>query len=329
MGWGPAQSGGLESWPGGVWQRPAGPSAGVSAPCAVAESGRIASGPGNAPCPCFSWGAAAGGGGGGSPVPRCTCLNKHLCPHHFHLHSKASAVAAQLARLDDAMYPMLSRRPAAPISARDPLRAQLTAACFTLSVAAGIVSDGAVPAAELREAMGGCKLILRSGAAVLERDAAALRSRSSAGTIVPGSAGMTEGKALAEMAAFQLALNKGLAMASQAGQMEHFASQVAPPATLVRWLSAATQAFSAAGPGGRAPLCCTPETFKPLALSKTALGLLAWQGSASSVPCVGSTCQSKDATAIDAMSASCRPLVAPICAQATPTLALLPPYWTC
>jgi len=239
-------------------------------------------------------------------------------------------VAAQLARLDDAMYPMLSRRPAAPISARDPLRAQLTAACFTLSVAAGIVSDGAVPAAELREAMGGCKLILRSGAAVLERDAAALRSRSSAGTIVPGSAGMTEGKALAEMAAFQLAaLNKGLAMASQAGQMEHFASQVAPPATLVRWLSAATQAFSAAGPGGRAPLCCTPETFKPLALSKTAWGGWAGQGVESGGPVGGSTCQSKEATAIDAMSASCRPLVAPICAQATPTLALLPPYWTC
>ncbi|PRW58171.1 SYS1-like protein [Chlorella sorokiniana] len=165
---------------------------------------------------------------------------------------KASSLATQLSRLDEVLCPLLSATQAPDASfANRPLRAQLSAACFTLSLAAGIVSSKETrPAAsELQAVTDACKIVLRSGAALLEREAAELRSRGTAGHLLPGSAGPTEGKILAEAAAVQLAaLVVCITVASSGGQLAQFTSRVAQPAELVRSLAAVARAFSTAGP---------------------------------------------------------------------------------
>lgn len=165
-------------------------------------------------------------------------------------------LALQLARLDEALCPLVSRDlPSFATFANVPLRGQLKAACFSLALAAGIVSSAAPrpPASAFQAVPIGCKLVLRSGAALLEREAAALHSRGNAVRLLPASSHTTEGHLVAEMAAMQLAaMVGGAVMASQAGHMQQFASQVAQPAALVRWLAALSRAFSAAGPGEQA-----------------------------------------------------------------------------
>lgn len=148
----------------------------------------------------------------------------------------------------------------------------MAAAFWSLGLLPWVTSTATAPphAPTCQALADACKLVLRSGATLLEWEVAALRSVRPASTPAASSAATPQRQPVAEMAASQLVAVENsmsiLQAALDSGQSTASISKALQPAMLVRWLATIAGAFNAAGAGKLPALararCCLHVLFR-------------------------------------------------------------------